>query len=182
MVPSEVKLKIDYVNDDYRKIILRRATRMIGGQLVISFLSLFVLYVVASHFITENLPQGFRIFAAVFIFAFPVLQTGWWFRHYLNLLKNANSKYNGENLVFSENGVSQIGNRRTAKYEWSRYSAAAEYPDSFMLLPNPDNSEKNVLLIPKRWFESEEQIGMFKDIVEKCLVKKKGERSPQIDN
>ncbi|QST00982.1 YcxB family protein [Pontibacillus sp. ALD_SL1] len=63
--------------------------------------------------------------------------------------------------TFNEEGVHQKGRRSDNYYEWSDFSSFQETPELFLLYV----SKRKAILLPKRFFENQEQQEQFKTIV-----------------
>ena len=170
-----VRLKIHYVEKDFRRYVFLKARKVLGWQLFVDFLLLALIYIAAARNFSGVPDEGFRMFAALFFICAPFIQSSWGFWYYHRLLRTAVTNYNGEFFEISSAGVGLIGNGRTARYEWKRFSDFVEYDDRFFLMPNAELGAVSITLIPKRWFETDDKLATFRGIVSAALVNGKAE-------
>lgn len=163
MESSGITLEINYTPNDFRPFLFRKLKGSIIRTAVFVFVALFAAYVVASHFVTDELSANFRLVAAAFLFAVPLITVG------INILElersaRARAKRSPITLEVKETGITSQEEYRTATLEWPAYRKAFEYKDKFVIL-----TDVGGLLVPKRCFDTEEQERRFREIVRRAL-------------
>lgn len=175
-------LTINYYNKDYRPYVFARALQLGGFHLLFSFGTLLVFFIIASHYITEDLPNELRLMAVVLLFFIPLGHTIFWFIHINGMTKSVVKSFNGQTIEFSEQGIVKTGGYQTTNVDWGHFQGVTEYPDRFFMSSRPRAGENIITFVPKRWFESDEKLQLFRDLVEKGITKAAGERSSKIEN
>jgi len=154
----EVTFVIAYRPSDLRPFILRGQRRTMLFTAAFIFTALFLLYVVASHYLIESVPSQLRGPLVGFLLGVPLLSV------VINLIsveRMARSRAGRGpcRLTANETGVSYAEEHRTARFEWSAYKRDVERKNSFVF-----TTATGGLLVPKRCFGSPEQVDIFRDL------------------
>ena len=163
MDTEAINLEVSYKPSDWRPYLLKARKGSLLVTTLFIFISIFIVYIAASHFIAEQLSTEARVSAIAFLLTVPALALA------INLiaierLARAISSRKSVALSVTEAGIASAGEFRTAAFEWKAYKRAVEHKDRFVLI-----SDHGGLLIPKRCFKSNAQVAAFRDLIRKSL-------------
>jgi hypothetical protein len=164
MESEKITIEVNYTAKDYRPFLLRSLKGVIVRTAIFVFLLLFTVYVIASHFVVDELSETFRLFAAASLVVVPLITV---VANLIDLERTAKVKANRNSpvtLEINETGVTSREEHRSATFEWEAYKKAIEYSDKFVIV-----SRNGGLLIPKRCFDNEYTIQSFRSHVRKGL-------------
>jgi hypothetical protein len=158
-----VKLEIKYVAADWRGYVVRFRLGSILFTAGFIFISVFVLYVVGSRFLTESISETLRFILVVFLFGIPTTSV---LINLVDVERKARAKARQRSVLITadEIGVSYTEEKRSAAFEWSAYVRGYEQKDRFVF-----TSSAGGLLVPKRCFSSAQQLADFRELAKQGL-------------
>jgi len=165
MGSESIIIEITYSTKDLRPFLIGTKKGTIALTVVYIFVVLFIAYVAASHVITNEISESFRLGALAYLISAPLLTVVINLVAYERIVrKKAAARKEPITIEITETGITSTEKYKTAALEWGAYNMAVEYKDKFVIY-----SGTGGLLIPKRCFSSEESLRSFRDLLERCL-------------
>lgn len=158
-----VELELRYRTSDWRGHVLRARSTNILFTAGFIFIAFFVLYVIGSRFLTEPIPATFRSILFIFLFGVPIVSV---LINLVDVERKARSQAGNRSVILTadESGVSYKEEDRSAAHKWAAYSRGVEHKEWFVF-----KSPRGGLLVPKRCFNSAEQLTNFRELAKQGL-------------
>lgn len=161
MSNESIIVDLTYTVKDLRRPIIRGAKNSIILTVVYVFVMLFITFVAASHFVTIELSESFRLSALMFLSGAPLLTVVINLISYERIARKRAASIGKVRLEVTETGITTSEENKTVTVEWAAYKRAIEFQDRFELVM----SGARGLLLPKRCFDSQESLRSFKELL-----------------
>jgi hypothetical protein len=158
---TEIKIEIEYTASDLRHRWLKAAKTTLLQTAAFIFIALFIVYVVASHYINAEIPENVRILAVFFLIGTPLVAVTMNLISIERAVRRKAKEHGTLILTVGEDGFTAIGTDRSATSRWTRYKGAVEFGDRFEIV----SDQKGGLLIPKRSFATDDHLRSFRELI-----------------
>ena len=165
MENESITVAFTYNSQDTRPFFYKFGKPRVVAEAVYVFVLLFIVYMAAAHYMVGPVPDSFRIGAVAFLILAPFSLVGLNLIVFERLAKRlAVTRERSVTVELTEAGITATEKHRLARVEWEAYKTAFEYKDRFVIY-----TDSGGLTIPKSCFSSEENLQLFKKLVERSL-------------
>lgn len=161
-------IRVKNETSDYSRLlwtILKQRHLFVGIMLLLVFVSCITYTLVSPATDPENDRKWVTVFIALFVFCVVAVLFGFTMRRQAKKLAAASEEMT---LYFNEQGLEAKTSRSSSRVLWDVYAKAVETKLDFLFYP-----QKNAaLMIPKRFFENQEQIDQLRRYLHNSLGEK----------
>lgn len=158
---ESIIVEVRYRIKDIRRPLIKAGKNSMILTVVYVFVVLFIAYVVASHFITLELSESFRLSAVIYLIVAPLLTVVINLVSYERLARKRAASIGTVTLEITETGITSTEENKTATLDWAAYKRAIELHDRFELVV----AGRRGLRLPKRCFSSQESLESFRELL-----------------
>lgn len=168
---EKIEIEVTNTAQDYRRVLFLQSYKkfLIAGILyfiVIVPMLWFTFFGAGANPFEEK--NGSIILVMLFFALLPVLIAVAIFWNINKQAKMIGKTLTPAKFIFSDNGVESNSESSQVKVDWETFEKVQELKEDFLFFP-----QKNIFYtIPKRFFQNENQIMVFKDLIRKKLGKK----------